>query len=301
MQRKKPPISSKLMKQPSPLNLFDAFGEGSEKYTTLPMAMSYVVSSGLPQPVINDIFKSMATNRSYRSKFGDLVHQVRDLFRGVRILGVKSKETVMLPVAELHRPQITGCKSEFVQSYTTSEDYFIDIKVFGVGAGASIGREIGFSDTFEANGPCLQFIVPVTSEWEQCEFTRGRHKGIKFMRSNVKSVGRDWEPIDLTTPEAASLGLVDKCGLNRKDIKLAKWETHPFNLPQKTTQTRALSINNSQTMEVSLQTKVLGAEIGPRAVVKYLKTLKASYYLVGPQNYLAYFPKNSLAYYWNWT
>jgi hypothetical protein len=62
----------------------------------------------------------------------------------------------------------------------------------------------------------------------------------------------------------------------------------------------ALYTTYRQRFVASLEAKLVGAQIGPKAVVKYLKKMNYSFTLVGLQDYIAYFPKNSLAYYWHW-
>jgi len=46
---------------------------------------------------------------------------------------------------------------------------------------------------------------------------------------------------------------------------------------------------------------VAGVTIGPKAVVKLQKEIDYTYKLVGPHKYVAYFPKNAVAYCWSWS
>jgi hypothetical protein len=295
MVRKKPPIASKLVKEPSQNELFDAFGEDSEKYSTVPMLMSHVISAGLPKTVTNDVYDTMRNSTNLIAGFHNIVHFWRELYNGFEVLRTIDKEVVSLPVGELHRPKIKGCASKYVQSYQREGEFSISVKVLGVGFGENVSRKLGFNDEIEITENCLQLTVPVTLEWEECKFTRGRHKGTTFYRSNIKNIGKNWSPVELTN------AATDKCGINQQRIKSARWYQERFSVPGGGKWTRTLSIENSQGTELSLETNVIGAQIGPKAVVKYLKQMNYSYTLVGPQDYIAYFPKNSLAYYWYWS
>jgi hypothetical protein len=296
MVRKKPPIASKLVTEPSQTELFDAFGEDSEKYGTLPMLMSHVTSSGLPNPVMNDVYSIIMRNSTNsRSVFHNIVHTWRDLFKGFKVFRTIGKEVVSLPIGELHRPKIKGCTANYVQSYERKGEFSMSVKVLGVGFGGNMSRKLGFSDKIEITENCVQLTVPVTLEWEECKFTRGKHKGTNFYRSNVKKIGKDWDAVELTNYTT------DKCGVSQQMLKLARWYQERFSVPRGGKWTRTLNIENSQGAELSLETKLVGTQIGPKAVVKYLKTMNYSYDLIGPQNYIAYFPKNSLAYYWSWS
>ncbi|MDQ3839197.1 MAG: hypothetical protein M3297_08015 [Thermoproteota archaeon] len=123
---------------------------------------------------------------------------------------------VLLPIGELHRPKVKGCKSKYVQSYQREGEFSISVKVLGVGFGQNVSRKLGFSDEIEITENCLQLTVPVTLEWEECEFTRGNHKETTFYRSNVKNIGKNWKPVQLTN------ATTDKCGVNQRLIELAK-------------------------------------------------------------------------------
>ncbi len=292
--RKKPPVASKLQRVSSQLDLFDAFGEGSEDYSTIPMLMSYFTASGLPMRVMKDAYMTMSQTPTYTMAFGNLVHWWKDLARGVKTIRTVGKEVIPLTIAEIHRPKIQGCISKYAQSSQRGGNLSISIKIFGVGFGQDVTRTLGFSDEFEITQDCVRLTVPVNVEWEELEFTRGKHKGTRFFQSNVKSIGNEWEPVSIV--DSASTG----CSVSEDKVRLAKWRKENFRVPGGATWKRTLSVEDSQASEISLETKIAGVQIGPKAIVKYLNKIETSYNLVGPHKYTAYFPKNSLSYLWNW-
>jgi hypothetical protein len=162
------------------------------------------------------------------------------------------------------------------------------VKVFGIGGGVSKGIKYGFADMIEASDECLRLAVPVKIKWEECR----AKVGTKFLRSNVENIGKDYQPRELKAPE-------DNC---RLDLAKSGCQLKSFKVPTKgTTRKISLSVEAGQAAEASLQTKIAGAEIGPKFAVKYVKETECSYTLTGPHEYLAYLPKNSIAYYWNWS
>jgi len=154
----------------------------------------------------------------------------------------------------------------------------------------SKGTKYGMSVTTEISGECVQLALPVTINWEECKTSSGR----KFLRANVENVGKVLQPLELKTP-------LDNCTLDKDTVKKAGWQTVTFSVPKATKQNQTLTVEQGQGAEISLQTTIAGAEIGPKAVVKNLKQAEYSYTLVGPHDYLAYLPKNRTTYCWNWS
>src|SRR4029079_4441352 len=223
--RKKPPIASKLQRVPTQLDLFDAFGEGTEEYSTIPMVMSYFTSSGLPTLVMKDAYMTMSQTPAYSDAFRNLVHWWRDLAKGVKTIRTVGKEVIPLTIAEIHRPKIKGCSSKSAQSSQSGGNLSVGIKIFGVGFGQDVSTTRAFSDEFEITQGCVRLTVQITLEWEEREFTRGTHKGTRFFNSNVKSIGKEWEPVSLK--DSSSTG----CSVSTDKVRLAKWQEENFSVP----------------------------------------------------------------------
>jgi hypothetical protein len=272
-------ISSPLRTEPSLLNTINSLGEDSESFVSKSYLRSYVLEN-LPA-------KEAATLLERRLNFQTLVNKIRDFFESVDILS-KTESQIWLPTWEIHRPKIEKCTATLKKSSTSQEDYSLNVKVFGVGGGITKSRSIGYEDTIEADGECLQINLPVKILIEKC-MTK---KGEKFTRMSTEDIGAIPSAIELKEK-------VDRCGLSPDQIKASGWETYEFSVPAKTIQTHSLSIQSSQSSELSLTLTMTGVEIGPKAVIKLEKKLECSYQLVGKHRYIAYFPKNAIAYYWS--
>jgi hypothetical protein len=284
--RMKPPIVSDLLDEPSPLDLIELYEENSERFVNLNSLFAFATYS-LPTQISSDLFKTYtAKTMNYGDRYDDICKKIIDFLQGVKVLRTVDIEHSELSIAEIHRPKIDGCKASCKLTYSLSTDFSISVKVFGIGGGASKGRKYGFADTIETADECLRLAVPVKIKWEECR----TNAGTKFLRSNVENIGKDYQPRVLKTPE-------DNCRLD-----LAKGECQLYEVPTKgSTQNISRSVEAGQAAEISLQTTIAGAEIGPKVVVKYNKQIECSYTLIGPHKYFAYLPKNSIAYYWNWS
>jgi hypothetical protein len=166
----------------------------------------------------------------------------------------------------------------------------MSIKIFGIGGGVSKSIKIVSTDTIEASGQCLQIRLPVTITNQECTPKKGK----KFTRTNIKDIGTDIKTIELTDPKD------DKCGLTTSQIEKYGWKNCSIDVPPNTTQTRDLDIQSSQSATLDIEPTIAGITIGPTAVLTLTKEIDYSYKLVGPHNYIAYFPKNSIAYYWSY-
>lgn len=129
--------------------------------------------------------------------------------------------------------------------------------------------------------------MPVTLLWLECR-TRN---GTRFKRANVEKIGKN--------PQASVLTL-DNCKIDEDVVIKSGWQTEKYNLPRGTEENQTLTTESGQGAQFSLETKIAGAEVAPKADVKVLKKTETSYTLVGPHRYLAYLPKNRTAYSWNW-
>lgn len=271
-------IASPLKTEHSPIELIDILGTRSKDFVETSLLRSYALEN-LPPKEATIIFKEKAD-------FQSISNRLKDFKDSVKILS-ESEDQTWLPTWEIHRPKIDGCTATLQKSSTSDTDYSLNIKVFGIGGGVSKSRNVGYKDTIEAFGECLQVRLPITSTVQEC-ITK---KGEKFTRVSVKNIG--------TIPSAIELkGSSDFCGLDPSKIKKSLWETRYIDVPQKTTQKIDLSVQSSQGAQLDLELKIAGVTIGPKAVLKLQKQIDYSYKLVGPYRYIAYFPKNAITYCW---
>jgi hypothetical protein len=274
-------IASPLVAELSPIELLDALGNDSEKFVTKTSLRSYALKNPPPREANKFLFEEEMDFRTISNKLKGLWGSIR--------CGVESEEEIIwLPTWEIHRPKIKGCTATLQKSSNSQTDYSLSIKVFGVGGGVTKSRNVGYKNTIEADGECLQVRLPITITTQECS----TKKGEKFTRINVKDIG--------TIPSAIELkGPSDRCGLNPGQLKQSGWQTHQIQVPSETKQKIDLSVQSSQSAELDLQLTIAGITIGPKAVLKLQKQIDYSYKLVGPHQYFAYFPKNSIAYYWS--
>jgi hypothetical protein len=269
-------IASPLRTEPSPIELIEALGTDSEKFVTETLLRSYVFEN-LPPNEANSIWKEEG---DYQSR----LNRVKDFLKSVKVIGI-SQEKTWLPTWEIHRPKIDGCTATLKSSSSSQTDFSLNIKIFGVGGGATKSKDVGYTDTIEAAGECLQVRLPITTTILECI-----SKGEKFIRASVKEIG--------TFPSAIELkGSSDHCGLNPSQLSL--WETHDIVVPPKTTQEHSLSVKSAQGAGLDLGLTIAGVTIGLKVVLKLQKQIDYSYKLVGSNRYLAYFPKNAITYYWS--
>jgi hypothetical protein len=288
--RQRPPLVSVLYDEPSPLDTIQILGEESKRYVTLPSLYSYAASS-LPQVLAIELSRTYtSSDLRPESRFDSITHAIMDFLRGSKFVRSVGPQESFVTIAELHRPKIDGCKSSFTQTYTTSLDFSFSVKVFGIGGGVSKGRTYSFADSTEITKECIELVLPITIIWQEYK----SRDGVTFYRADVENIGDDYV-------ERVLKGPLDLCGLAEDKIKKSRWLTHNFPEPDGVTRKRELYMEAGQSAEVSIQPKIAGVEIGPKVSVKYLKRVDFTYVLVGPHNYLAYVPKNSLSYYWNWS
>lgn len=272
-------IASPLKTEPSVMDIVDALGKESENFVTKDSLRSYGLDNLPPEEAQSFLEKKI--------DFESWYNRIRDFFRSVTVVS-ETKEQIWMPTWEIHRPQIEGCTATLQKSSSTQVDYSLSIKVLGVGGGVSKSRCIGYTDTVEASGKCLQVQLPVKIVTQQCRTKRGE----SFTRVNVEDIGTVPSEVELT-------GKSDRCGLNPSKLESSGWETHQIKVPAKTKQTLSLSIQSSQAAELNLALTIPGVEIGPKAVLKLQKELDYTYELVGAHKYFAYFPKNAISYYWS--
>jgi hypothetical protein len=272
-------IASSLKNEPSPVELIDALGEDSEDFITLTALRSYALYN-LPSKEAIKLFSSKEDLKS-------IIKRLRDYYESIRIIDEFDKD-VSVPTWEIHKPKINGCIATFQKTSSHETDYSLSIKVFGTGGGASKSRRVGFKDTIVAKGECLQLRLPVTIGLQRCK----TKTGAEFNRINVKDIG--------TIPSTVELkGGVDHCGVSLDHIAKSPWITHKFEVAPETIHKIELSIESSQGAELDLEPKMAGFfNLGMKVQLKLEKEITYSYELVGPHCYLAYFPKNSIAWYW---
>lgn len=288
--RKKHPIASKLVDVPSPVDVVLTMGKESKRFLSLPALESFAAYSFPPQ-VVNKIAISASKETTYVGVFDSWVKSISDIFRDIKIIRQVGKEKKPLTIAELHRPQVKECTATFEQSYTTSTDYSIGIKILGIGGGIGKSRELGIEESVEASGECLRLTVDVSTRWEECMSTSGPYKGKSFLRSNVEDIETDLKPVEL---EAAG----DNCGLDLNKITKSGFKTSTIPVPKLTTIRKSFEISQGRSAEISLETDIGPVKIGPKATVKSLKKWKYSYTLKGPHTYTRYWPEDRMAYFW---
>ena len=287
--RRKPPIVSSLADVPTIFDVVETMGEESKRFVTLESMYSTAVTN-LPADVVAEISTTYTTTTmNYQSRYDRIAHTLKDFFRGITVVRSLGEEKSWIPFAEIHRPKVEGCTATYKQSYTGSSDFSVSVKVFGLGGGVGKTRQYGFADSTELSGECLELTLPVTINWEECRSIGGTI----FQRSSVKDIGKDYKEIELTAR-------LDNCRCDPQVVEKNNWQVVRFDIPKATTRKRSLFLEAGQGAEFSLATKINVAEIGPKVVVKYLKRAEYSYTLIGPHNYVAYLPKNKVAYYWNW-
>ena len=219
--------------------------------------------------------------------FESISNQLTDFFNSVTVLSESKEQKTWLPTWEIHKPKIKGCKATLEKSSSSETDYSLTVKVFGVGGGVNKSRKIGLKQSIEATGDCLQARLPITFTTQEC-LTK---KGEKFIRANIKD-------IETFLSTAPLVGDQDLCGRASNIIAKAGWEKHMIDVAPDTTQKIGLTVDISQGAELSLEPTIAGINIGMRATLKLEKALAYTYELVGKGRYLAYFPKNSISWYW---
>lgn len=274
-------IASPPVTVPSPIDLLDILGDDSKKFVTVASLNKYGLENLPPK-------EAASLLSGEKADFPTISRKIKGFWDSVKVLSESEEQTVPLPVWEIHRPKVDGCTATLQRSSSAETDYSLTLKVFGIGGGVTKSISIGYKDTIEADGPCLQVTLPVKIKVQEC----ASKNGSKFTRINVDDIGTDPSSSTLT-------GSSDKCGLNPSQIKETGWQTHDITIPAHTSQKKDLSVQSSQAAELDLQLSIPNVSIGPKVVLKLQKELDYSYKLVGPHRYIAYFPKNTIAWYWS--
>lgn len=279
--------ASPLVSEPSPLDIIEALGpERARALVPLTMLYQYGVAN-LPEKAATKLVQTYAKKEQSQAEiYSNILERINDFLDDVKV-GPSTEAEIWVPIAEIHRPKVDGCVATFEKTSTSSHEHSISIKIFGIGGGYSKSRKFGTTDTIEASGNCLQIVVPVNVKWKPCQ--RGAEK---FTRVDIEDIRN--EPVGKELTAAA-----DGCGVPIDTVKklASSWRTYP--VPPKATHTCTLAVDAGQGAEISLESKVGPLDIGPKITVKYTMETKYSYKLAGPHEYLAYLPKNKLAY--NWT
>lgn|SRR5689334_16446471 len=261
----------------------------------------------------------------------DIFGIIKEFFKEIEILRTVGVEELNVPIMELHRPKVAGCKSTYQQIYNTSTDFSFNVKIFGFGGGASKEKDFSIEDTFETSTECLRLTIPVTVEWQECK-SRYEHTRV-FLRSNITRIRNECDLISLGQD-------LDRCIIRNGDSNSGlpqiksqyyrgirsrarlKWgrtlrassqeenlrfkdteDIYSVNIPDGVIATRKLTIRDGKSAEISLETKVGGTEIGPKAILKSNKTSEYTYTLVGPHRYRAILGGGEtygIGYYWTW-
>jgi hypothetical protein len=272
-------IASDLKDEPSPIDQIEALGEEAANFVNMNSLRSYAIENLPPAEAINLLSK--------RISIESITQSVRDLLESVDFSSEPQDQIIWIPTWEIHKPKVEGCTATLKKSSSHSKDYSLNIKVFGVGGGLSKSRSVGLTQTIQAEGECLQVILPITITTQ----TGTTKKGQKITRVSVKDIGVVPSTKELT-------GNLDRCGVFPDALEKSGWENHKIEVAPKATQGIQLSIVSSQGAELSFGTTILGMDIGIKAVLKLQKELAYSYKLVGHHSYFCYFPKNSIAWYW---
>jgi hypothetical protein len=272
-------IASTLKNEPSPIELIDLLEEDSEDFITMSSLRSYALSNLPPKEAIK-LF-------SPKDDFQSITKKIKDYYQSVKIVDESEKQT-SIPTWEIHKPKVKGCIATLQKSSSYETDYSLSIKVFGIGGGVNKSRKVGFKDTIEARGECLQVRLPITIVLQRCR----TKTGAEFVRTNVKDIG--------TIPSTVELkGDTDHCGVSFDRIVKSPWITHKFEVAPATVHKIELSVESSQGVELDLEPKIPGIiDLSMKVQLKLEKEITYSYELVGPHCYFAYFPKNSIAWYW---
>jgi len=222
-----------------------------------------------------------------------LFGRILDRIRGFSMIE-ESHETRYFPIAEIHRPKISGCKATFSISSEESTDYNFSVKILGFGGGSGAGRSFGRNSIINAIDECLTYCVPVTIRWKVYQ-----NNAQKFIRGDVVDIGDGHEVTPIHVSE-------DKCGMEVPIVKELGWETRQFRhekIGGDFTEIIIVSEDRESNWKWGFKFLIptLGeTEIGFTGAVKTLKKINYQYELAGNHNYTAYNPPDSMSFYWNW-
>jgi hypothetical protein len=284
----KPSISSPLIEEPSIADIIQIHGEDSQRFLS-PHSIHSYVNSSFPNKMTQMLETDYAAEIS-SGRISGYLHRFKEWFNGAESKVVDT-ETPLVRIGELHRPKVDGCTAVYDQSYSSQSDFSIEVKVLGVGGGASYTKQVAYSTTVEISENCIALTIPVTIEWTQIK-TRS---GDTYYRSKVKDIATN----NLTTPELTNYD-DDHCRVNPDQVQASRWPTTNYDLPKGLTRTENLFLATSMDSELSLQSTIAGIEIGPKVKVQFLRKVGCTYKLIGPHKYTAFLPTNGLGYCWLW-
>ena len=228
-----------------------------------------------------------------RAVLRGLYRRIWDRIRGISLLG-ETEVTRYLPIADLHRPQISGCKATLSLSSEHSLDHSFSIKIFGFGGGS--GEAISFGRITNITTPekCVKYYVPVTIKVQV--FAANGHT---FVRGDIIDIQDGHEVLPIPEGE-------DLCGKTKTSVEAMKWETRDF-LHFKATGSFTETVDVGAQKEtkwewgIKFNAPILGdTETKLNGVVKTLKTIGYTYDLVGKHNYTGYNAPGSLSFCWDW-
>src|SRR2546422_512723 len=81
-------------------------------------------------------------------------------------------EPWFIPLTEMHRPKVGGCRTDLTVSRRREEDCGFKVKVFALGGGLSKKRSVLQEQAFWTEAGCLSVQVPITVQWEDCRKNR---------------------------------------------------------------------------------------------------------------------------------
>jgi hypothetical protein len=197
-----------------------------------------------------------------------------------------------VPLIELHRPKISGCKTSFSLTYEHETDYAFTIKVFGFGGGASASKSFGRTIKITINDQCASYHVPVKFRVRVFEL-----KGSTRYEIEPVDILDDHNVIAITAEE-------ERCGMHDDRINACGYETRVFSQQVGGFFNEKVHFDAGRKVQWSWGPKlvVAGLEIeeGIQGVVQSLKKIIYEYDLVGGHLYTAYCAPSALSYCWNW-
>ena len=275
-------IFSPLTIEPSPIDIIDSLELKADKFVDISQIRSYAIES-LPPQEVAEIFTS---KQEYN--YSSILNRLRDFINSVECLDESEERQTWLPIGELHRPNCSECTATLKTSSSSNDDYSLSVKLSGIGGGVTISRKVGFSQSITAKNECLQIRLPVTYTVQKCKPKNGE----TFTRVNPKDIGTILNTKKLNAEE-------DRCGISVNQINKAGWKKNPIEILTDETRSYELSSESSQAAELSLDISTEDeSSIGLKSVTKLIKSHSYSYELKGPCRFLAYFPKNSVSWYW---
>ena len=285
-----PPTSVRSQVAASPLEEIASPLEGLDDAAILDFLMS------LSLPTFDAIFpqyqRSLA-NASEKNAFLSTLDKpplrimwsrIRDFFDGVTPLKTFSEpEPWFIPLTEMHRPKVGGCRTDLTVSRRREEDCGFKVKVFALGGGLSKKRSVLQEQAFWTEAGCLSVQVPITVQWEDCRKNRQT-----IQRVHVMDIAE--EPVALPIGEED-----DKC----RSFAPETGNEIPY-APAKTGQTKKLELKRRWGASWGLGAELGLFKFGLRAEVSVEHVIQFVYALEGPCTYYYLRPNKGLVYIWNW-